>query len=135
VEVAADAGLRWPRRVRFLELPKMWPSARHAIQFRDRSWFDNGVVACLRAYDIVAVQSDAADWPRCDAATARFAYVRLHGHATTYVSSYAPRTLARWAERIAGWRTDGRDVFVFFDNTDAGHAPRNAKFLARRCVA
>jgi uncharacterized protein YecE (DUF72 family) len=124
-----------PRLERFLGLLKTWPSARHAIEFRDRSWFDVDVAACLRAHDAAAVRSDAADWPRWDADTAGFIYVRLHGHVTTYVSAYAPRTLARWAQRIAGWRADGRDVFVFFDNTDAGHAPHNAQFLARRCTA
>ena len=81
------------------------------------------------------MQSDAADWPRWDAVTARFVYVRLHGHAITYASAYAPRTLAHWADRIARWRSAGRDVFAFFDNTDAGCVPRDARALARRCAA
>lgn len=124
-----------PRLAHFAGLLRAWPQTRHAIEFRDRSWFDDEVAACLREHGIAAVQSDAADWPLWDAVTADFVYVRLHGHAVTYVSRYAPRTLARWAQRITAWRAAGRDVYLFFDNTDSGHAPRDALSLARRCVA
>ncbi|MGE5338208.1 MAG: DUF72 domain-containing protein [Gemmatimonadota bacterium] len=125
-----DARLRnFARRLR------AWPGPRHAIEFRDPSWFDDEVAEYLREHDIAAVQSDAADWPCWNAVTAKFVYVRLHGHAVTYVSGYGPRALARWADRIAAWRAGGRDVFVFFDNTDAGRAPRDARSLAQRCAA
>lgn len=119
----------------FVQLLRPWSALRHAIEFRHRSWFNADVAACLSEHDIAAVQSDAADWPRWNAVTANIVYVRLHGHATTYVSAYAPRTLARWADRVTAWRDDGRDVYVFFDNTDAGQAPRDARALARRCSA
>jgi len=119
----------------FSALLRAWPGTRHAIELRDPSWFDDEVAACLHEHDIAAVQSDAADWPCWDAVTASFVYVRLHGHAVTYVSGYAPRALARWADRVAAWRADGRDVFVFFDNTDAGRAPRDARSLTQRCAA
>lgn len=131
--LACDA----PRLLRFLRLLRRWPQPRHAIEFRHASWFTDEIGSKLREHNVAAVQSDAADWPRWDAVTADFVYIRLHGHRQTYASAYAPRTLARWAERIAGWRNGGRnagrDVYVFFDNTDAGHAPRDARRLARRC--
>jgi uncharacterized protein YecE (DUF72 family) len=124
-----------PRLQHFVQLLQPWTTTRQAIEFRHRSWFNSDVAACLKEHSIAAVQSDAADWPRWNAVTADLVYVRLHGHAVTYVSAYAPRTLARWAERIASWRDDARNVYVFFDNTDAGHAPRDARALSRRCSA
>jgi uncharacterized protein YecE (DUF72 family) len=133
-QLPQSLGRDLPRLQHFAQRLAAWPSVRHAIEFRDRSWFDDEVAACLRAHDIAAVQSDAADWPRWDAVTARFVYVRLHGHAVTYVSAYAPRTLARWAQRIGAWRAQGHAVYVFFDNTDAAAAPRDARALARRCA-
>lgn len=128
-------GIDLARLQHFAQLLRAWPGVRHAIEFRERSWFVDDVAACLSAHGIAAVQSDAADWPLWRAVTADFVYVRLHGHAITYVSRYAPRMLARWAERIAAWRAQDHDVYVFFDNTDAGHAPSDARWLARRCAA
>lgn len=81
----------------------------------------------------LAVQSDAADWPLWPAVTTDLAYVRLHGRSATYRSRYSARQLAAWAERIAAWRRQGRAVWAFFDNTDQGHAPRDALRLRRRC--
>lgn len=127
-------GFDLPRLAHFAQRLRAWPAVRHAVEFRDASWFVEAVADCLRAHGIATVQSDAADWPRWQVVTADFVYARLHGHAITYVSGYAPQTLARWARRIDTWRADGRDVYVFFDNTDAGRAPRDALSLARRCA-
>ncbi len=127
-------GCDLPRLQDFVRRLGAWPSVRHAIEFRDRSWFVDDVAACLHEHGIAAVQSDAADWPRWGAVTADFVYARLHGHAVTYVSAYSRGALARWAQRITAWRAQGRDVFAFFDNTDAGAAPRDASRLARRCA-
>ena len=35
--------------------------------------------------------------------------------------------LPRWAERLKGWRAEGRDVFAYFNNDEMGHAPRNLR--------
>ena len=80
--------------------------------------------------------------------TADFVYCRLHGSRELYRSGYTPADLDLWAARVrdfaAGRRADGdfaskptdsrgrHDVFVFFDNTDKRHAPKNARGLMRR---
>ncbi|MCK6428589.1 DUF72 domain-containing protein [Betaproteobacteria bacterium PRO7] len=122
-----------PRLQRFARQLAVWPQPRHAIEFRHASWFDDEVADCLAAHAIAAVQSDAADWPLWPAVTTDLAYVRLHGHIATYCSRYSARQLAAWAEKIAAWRRQGRAAWVFFDNTDAGHAPRDALALCKRC--
>ncbi len=122
-----------PRLQRFVRKLAEWAQPRHAIEFRHASWFDDEVADCLAAHAIAAVQSDAADWPLWPAVTADFVYVRLHGHAATYRSRYSAQQLAAWARKIVAWRRQGRAVWVFFDNTDEGHAPRDALALRRRC--
>ena len=110
----------------FAKALKSWPQARHAIEFRHDSWFDNEVAACLRAHRLAICQSDAADWPLWDAVTTDMVYVRLHGHAVTYVSAYNTRELGQWARRIRRWLRQNRHVHVYFDNDALGAAPRNA---------
>lgn len=117
----------------FLELLAAWPEARHAIEFRDASWFDDEVEALLARHRVASVISDARSWPRWDAITTDFVYVRLHGRPRTYVSRYEDAALADWATRIAQWRAQGRGVYVYFDNTAAGHAPADAERLVAAC--
>jgi len=119
------------RLARFLRMLGAWPRVRHAVEFRHSSWFDDEVARLLEKHRIAAVQSDAADWPRWDAVTTDLVYVRLHGRRETYRSAYSSRELRVWAKRIRRWRAEGREVHVYFDNTDAGHAVENALALRR----
>ncbi len=122
-----------PRLRQFARALGEWAQPRHAIEFRHASWFDDEAANLLAAHRIAAVQSDAADWPLWQAVTTDFVYVRLHGRGATYRSRYPLRQLAAWARRIAAWRRQGRAVWVFFDNTDEGHAPRDALRLRQCC--
>jgi uncharacterized protein YecE (DUF72 family) len=118
---------------RFLEaLRQRWP-ARHVLEFRHASWFSPEIARRLAAHGVAACISDAADWPMWESepapATTDFVYVRLHGHTHTYHSGYAKRSLERWAHKARTWLAQGRDVHVYFDNTDAGAAPYDAMTL------
>jgi uncharacterized protein YecE (DUF72 family) len=64
--------------------------------------------------------------------TASLAYVRLHGDEELYVSGYDDESLDRWAGRVAGWRDEGRDVVVYFDNDAKVRAPVDAMALMTR---
>lgn len=110
----------------FCRASRYWRAVRHAIEFRDASWFDDEVADCLRHYRIAVCQSDAADWPLWDAVTTDMVYVRLHGHETTYVSDYTEQQLREWATRVRRWQRRRCTVHVYFDNDALGHAPRNA---------
>ena len=61
-------------------------------------------------------------------ATADFVFVRLHGpdHEHMYAGSYSEDDLRWWADRIGEWRSQGRDVYAYFNNDGYGHAVRNA---------
>lgn len=108
---------------------KQWGDVRHTLEFRHPSWFSEDVRQCLQRHRLAICQSDAADWPLWDAVSTDLAYIRLHGHTRTYVSAYRRASLERWADRGRRWLSEGRDVHVYFDNTDAGAAVRNARRL------
>jgi uncharacterized protein YecE (DUF72 family) len=110
-------------------LERRWPEVRHVVELRDRSWFDDDTARRLADHRIAACQSDAAAWPMWRAVTTDLVYVRLHGHTRTYISGYSRASLESWARRVCGWRDEGRDVHVYFDNTAEGRAPRDAHRL------
>ncbi|MBK1619294.1 hypothetical protein CKO42_12775 [Lamprobacter modestohalophilus] len=57
--------------------------------------------------------------------TADFVYLRLHGPNGPYRGRYSDQALERWAETLQGWADRGLDTYCWFDNDEAGHAPRN----------
>jgi uncharacterized protein YecE (DUF72 family) len=99
---------------------------RHALEPRDASWFTDEALAFLRRRNVALVAGETADWPTHLAVTADFVYLRFHGPGRLYASSYDDDTLREWAERIKGWRAEGRDVFAYFNNDEMGYAPKNA---------
>lgn len=119
-----------PRLTEFARALSGWSDVRHVIEFRHSSWFDESVRRCLHEHDVALCQSDAADWPLWNAVSTDLVYVRLHGHTRTYISAYRAATLRRWAERVRRWLENGCTVHVYFDNTDAGAAVRDARRLS-----
>jgi len=67
--------------------------------------------------------------------TADFIYTRLHGHEKLYASNYSDEQLKDWAEKLVTAGGEERDIFVYFDNDAAGHAPRNALTLREMLTA
>lgn len=124
---------RFPKHMARLEgfarVLHRWRTVRHAIEFRDPSWFDAEVADCLRRHAIAVCQSDSAGWPMWEEVTTDLVYVRLHGHDQTYVSAYGKTALRAWAKKIQSWLSEGRDVHVYFDNTALAHAPFDAMRL------
>ena len=99
---------------------------RHAIEPRDASWFTDEALAFLRRRNIALVIGETPRWPTHIAATADFVYLRFHGPERLYASEYSEDALRQWADRIRGWRGEGRDVFAYFNNDEMGYAPKNA---------
>jgi uncharacterized protein YecE (DUF72 family) len=122
---------------------------RHAIEIRHESFLNSSFVELLRAHRIALVIAETAGhWPLYEDLTADFVYVRLHGDQELYRSGYDDAALTRWAQRIRAWsagrepsdarkivdgkllRSGARDVYCFFDNTDAkSRAPFDAQTL------
>jgi uncharacterized protein YecE (DUF72 family) len=122
---------------------------RHVLEVRDPSFLCDGLVRLARRHGVALAFSHAGDWPYVEELTAGWVYVRLHGTSPTYASPYGEEWLRAWARRVRRWAdgdepddavriTDrrppprkGRDVYVYFDNDQGGHAPREAAMLRR----
>ncbi len=60
-------------------------------------------------------------------------YVRLHGAGKKYRGRYSDTALDDWARQIRDWQDEGRDVYVYVNNTAGdGHAPHDAQRLRER---
>lgn len=110
-------------------LRRRWTSARHAIEFRHPSWFDDSIADILAEAGVANCLSDAPDFPLWDRVTTDLVYIRLHGHTRKYASKYSQASLQRWASHARTWLAEDRDVHVYFDNDSEGAAPQDAKRL------
>lgn len=105
---------------------------RFAFEFRDPSWHDDSVYDVLVEYNAAFCPFELAALACPRVVTADFVYVRLHGRTARYRGAYPQAALADWAEWLGKNMAAGRDVYVFFDNTDeADHAVRDALRLER----
>ncbi len=109
-----------------LQLPR---EHRYTFEFRDESWYEPAIFALLSDHNIALCISDHAAAPAPPEATADFVYVRGHGTDGRYAGSYPDDTLSNTAKAIDGWRKEGRDVFVYFDNDQKSAAPKDAERL------
>lgn len=91
---------------------------RHALEPRGASWFTADALAFLRRRKVALVIGETPHWPTHIAVTADFVYLRFHGPERRYGSDYSDDTLREWAERIRGWRAEGRDVYAYFNNDE-----------------
>lgn len=118
---------------RLIGFLKLLPKGRHTVEFRHPSWYEPAVFAILADFDAALCLSDhhhaPAPWER----TASWIYVRGHGPGGRYFGRYGEDELEAWAERIAGWRAEGRDVYAYFDNDIKSAAPFDALALKALC--
>jgi uncharacterized protein YecE (DUF72 family) len=106
---------------------------RYALEFRSETFATDAALAVLKEHDVACVLADTAGrWPKVEADTSSFRYVRLHGDKELYASGYDAAALDAWAEKIRGWLDRGQDVFVYFDNDIKGYAPHDAMGLIER---
>ena len=113
----------------FLTELKEWSETRHAIEFRNKTWFTKETVEMLEQSGVAVCISDAPKWPIWEIVTTDFVYVRLHGHTHLYASKYSDEQLEIWARKVKKWMRGGCDVHVYFDNDWRANAPYNAERL------
>ena len=101
------------------------PSGAHVVEFRDQSWVDEAVFAAMERQGVSHCIHDmrGLDIPR--RVTSSPVYVRFHG-AASQGGDYPRSELEAWAGQIHGWRSQGLDVFVYFNNDWEGYALQNA---------
>jgi uncharacterized protein YecE (DUF72 family) len=107
---------------------------RHAIEFRDPSWYTRHVFDLLARYGVALCLHDMAGSATDRIAVGPFVYVRFHGP-QKYSGRYDDRTLDQWVEWLAAQRRQGKPVYAYFNNDTGGHAPRDAVRLRTRLNA
>jgi uncharacterized protein YecE (DUF72 family) len=103
---------------------------RYAFEFREPSWNTEEVYAALRRYNAAYCIFELDRYTSPRQVTADFAYVRLHGPGGRYQGCYSHSMLREWANWIGHWNRL-RDIYVYFDNDQAGYAAQNALELKR----
>jgi len=120
---------------------------RHAFEFRHSSFRDEALLAEMRRLNIAFVFADAGEHALGNHdVTADHIYMRMHGQTVAHAANgYTESELRQIAQRIKAWASgvppeggvyllpppaqEPRDVFVYFDNDEKAHAPRNAMRL------
>jgi uncharacterized protein YecE (DUF72 family) len=102
---------------------------RFAVELRDPSWLDEEVLRLLEEHGVALCIYELAGFLSPREVTADFVYLRLHGPGDAYEGSYDAQTLAGWAGAISTWSRQGRAVYCYFDNDQAGYAATNAMRL------
>ncbi len=100
-----------------------------AVEFRDNSWYNSAIYRVLQHYGAGMVEQDLprSAAPKVSVAE-NFSYLRFHGPEGTYRGGYTDSFLAGHAKRIAAWMAEGREVYVYFNNT-LGDALKNLDTL------
>jgi uncharacterized protein YecE (DUF72 family) len=132
VLVQIPASLRYDRPLAegfFRVLREKYPDQFFAMEVRHKSWLEEEPLDILRDYEITFVIADSPRWPKLDITTTEKVYLRLHGEERLYSGPYSGEALERYAFMINDWLLDGKEVWVFFNNTMFGSAIQNAKTL------
>jgi uncharacterized protein YecE (DUF72 family) len=100
------------------------------MEVRHLSWFEEDSLTLMSKYNIGLVISQSGNFfPYSEMVTANNIYLRFHGPAELYASSYSDDELKFYAAKINDWLEEGHKLWVFFNNDINGHAVENARRL------
>jgi uncharacterized protein YecE (DUF72 family) len=106
--------------------------SRVAVEFRDERWLTEEIFSLLRKWGTNYCNADSPQHELTDIVTGDLGYLRLHGRRAWYADNYTQEELTSIAETAKKMRRQGaKEVYIFFNNDDAAHAPHNASALAR----
>jgi uncharacterized protein YecE (DUF72 family) len=100
-----------------------------AVEFRHKSWYNDGTAQLLEQYNMGMVIHDLpASAAPLQTPHPDFVYLRFHGPNGGYRGSYSDAFLYEYANYIREWQADGKTVYVYFNNT-MGSAVQNLVLL------
>jgi uncharacterized protein YecE (DUF72 family) len=103
---------------------------QHAVEFREKSWWENDATfELLKKHRVAFCAHDMGGVTMPYVATAGHAYVRFHGGGEKYRGDYPARALRDFAKKIDAMAA--KQVWIYFNNDIDGHAIHNARTLAR----
>ncbi|HJR42828.1 MAG TPA: DUF72 domain-containing protein [Gemmatimonadaceae bacterium] len=123
-------------------LPKLPRDLRFAVEFRQRGWIHEGILALLAELNVAVALSDGRWIPRktmlalAEQPTADFAYVRWMGpnrEIVDYSRIQHDRTreLEQWATVLVPLAQKVTAVYGYVNNHFAGHSPASARQIQR----
>lgn len=101
---------------------------RHALEVRHESFDCPEFVALAREQQVAVVESGDSEYPRIQARSANFSYLRVMGTKASAPKGYTPAALARWKEHAQELSADG-DVFFYFISGAKERNPHAARAL------
>jgi uncharacterized protein YecE (DUF72 family) len=100
---------------RIRDIDKGWKTA---VEFRHPSWYNKEIYALADALEMSIVLHDMpASLNTKLNEKAPFVYIRFHGEKGDYKGGYTDAVLEKYALTINKWMLQGRDVYVYFNNT------------------
>lgn len=108
------------------------PKRRNVVEFRHASWWNEDVYEAFRKAGIIFCSCSGPRLPDELIRTADDVYIRLHGPKRWYRHDYSKSELVTWAARIAA--SGPKRVWIYFNNDNEAHAPKNATALRRMLV-
>ncbi len=121
-------GLDVERLKEFLEVLKYY-SVRNTFEFRNRTWINKKVFQVLEKHNAALCMADHPDFLNDLPVTADFLYIRRHGKEGSSATSYSTESLKEDAKIVKRFARQKKDVYLYFNNDDAGYAPKNAAEL------
>ena len=86
---------------------------RHALEVRHESFDCEEVLGLAREHEVAIVEAGDSAYPRIQARTASFSYLRVMGAKASSPKGYPPAALARWKLHAQTLACDG-DVYFYF---------------------
>ena len=104
------------------------PTVRHAVEFRDASWWHEDAAAVLRRHGAAFCGISHPTLPETFWPTAEFLYLRFHGKGPRlYDYAYSREELRDWAARAGA--SGVPEAYAFFNNDIHANAPRDAAVM------
>ena len=101
---------------------------RHALEVRHASFDCDELVELAREHQVAVVEAGDSAYPRIQARSASFSYLRVMGTKASSPKGYAPAALARWRERAQELSREG-DVYLYFISGAKERNPHAARAL------
>lgn len=139
IQLGPDFGVKeLPALAAFL--PTLPTDLRFAVEFRDRAWIHDGVLALLAEHQVALALTDGRWIPRrtmlamAERPTAEFSYIRWMGSDRDLVDYSRiqvdrSREIAAWLKVLPGLDARVRTVYGYVNNHFAGHSPATLREL------
>lgn len=120
-----------PERLEFF-IKSMSQDYRYTFEFRNKSWFNSETYDILKRNNIALCIYNMGDYQSPKEITADFVYMRLHGPGGLGSHKYNDKTLEIFYHHIKDFNKQGKGVFCYFNNDEAGYAIENANELIQK---